>query len=168
MNISQKGNNVKNIKLNIVDYIIIFALIVVVCGIGYKLFAPKVQESIAPTMHMTSTMRIRGAMPVLLDELAKRPEILTGQKLVAGNGYVDATVTGFETTTYDIQLETVYGEIYEATDPVRKDIIITVEADVRDTPVIKVANQEIRVGRTFILKTQRFEGTPTIETVVLE
>ncbi len=159
----------KKFKFNMADVIIIIAVIVIVAGVGYKLFAPKAQEFVAPTKQVEVTFRIRGAMTYMIDELNARPEILQNQPLVAGAGYVsDAKVTSFEMVPYQVQLSTDDGHIVSAIDPDRVDILVKVEATVKDSPIIKIANQEVRVGRTFILKTQRFETTPTIDTIVFK
>lgn len=155
-------------KFNIVDAIIILAVVAVLAGIGYKLFAPTIQNQTAPLKEVEVVMRIRGAMPYMISELESDPDRLANQPLVAGVSYQNAQVTKFEIVDYIVQLPTDAGTIEVANDPQKKDILVYVSAQVQDAAVIKIANQEVRAGRTFILKTQRFESEPTVESVTFK
>ena len=163
--IDEKGRLLKIV--NVVDLLVVLAVIVVVGGIVWKLFSPAVSDAVAPQVKMTAVMRIRGATPYLVNEVKANP--LEGKKLVAGNSYTSAVIVKVEIIPYVQQVTTADGRIVEATDPSKKDILITVEATVpKDTPTPTVANQEVRAGRSFILKTQDFESAPTIESVRFE
>ncbi len=163
--IDEKGRLFK--VINIVDLIVLAAALLVVGGIVWKLFSPAVQNVVAPQVKMITVMRVRGATPFLVSEVNANPQ--TGKKLVAGNSYTDAVVTNVEIVPYIQQVTTADGRIVDALDPSKKDIMVTVEAYVpKDTPVPTMANQEVRAGRTFTLKTQDFESTPIIESVRFE
>ncbi|MCX7615688.1 MAG: DUF4330 domain-containing protein [Clostridiales bacterium] len=150
--------------INVVDLLVLFAVIVIAGGIVWKLFSPVVQDAVAQQVKMTAVMRIRGATSFLVNEVNANP--LTGKKLVAGNNYTDAIITKVEIVPYIQQVTTADGRIIDALDRSKKDILVTVEANVpKDTPAPTVANQEVRAGRTFTLKTQDFESAPTIESV---
>ncbi|MDP4108407.1 MAG: DUF4330 domain-containing protein [Bacillota bacterium] len=160
--IDEKGRLFKTI--NIVDLLVVVALLLVVGGIVWKLFSPAVKNAVAPDVKMTSVMRVRGATPFLVNELKQNPQV--GKKLVAGNAYTEAVITKVEFVPYVQQVTTADGKIVDALDPSKKDIMVTVEATVpKDTPAPTVANQEVRAGRTFTLKTQDFEASPIIESV---
>ena len=150
--------------INVVDLLVLLAFVLIVAGIAWKLFAPAVKNAVAPQIKMTAVMRIRGAAPYLAGELTANPQI--GKRLVAGNSYTNAVITKVEIVPYVLQAITSDGRIVDATDPSKKDILITVEAYVpKDTPTPTVANQEVRAGRTFTLKTRDFESAPTIDSV---
>jgi len=150
--------------VNLVDLAVLLFLILCVAGVAWKLFSPAVSAAVAPQAEMTAVMRVRGVSPQLVEEAERNP--LEGKRLVAGNSYVDATVTKAEIVPYVVQIPTADGPIVDSTDPSKKDIVITVTAMVaRDAAILKVANQEVRAGRTFILKTQDFEVIANIESV---
>jgi hypothetical protein len=151
--------------INIVDLAVLIVLVLCAAGVAWKLFSPAVKTAVSPQSELTVVFRVRGAMPQLINEIQRNP--LTGKRLVAGSGYVDATITKFETVPYVTQVPTADGPIVDSTDPSKKDILITVSTKAsKDSAVIKIANQEVRAGRTFILKTQDFETIANIESVI--
>ncbi|MEG2857417.1 MAG: DUF4330 domain-containing protein, partial [Clostridia bacterium] len=73
--------------INPVDLLIVIALVLVVFAVGYKFLAKPVASVVAPKSGMEVTLRVRGAMPTLVEQMntAAKP----GTKLVAGNDYID-------------------------------------------------------------------------------
>ena len=134
-------------------------------AVAWKLFSPAVKTAVSPQSDLTVVFRVRGAMPQLLNEIKRNP--LEGKKLVAGSSYVDAAVEKCEIVPYIVQVPTADGPIVNSEDPSKRDILITVKTRAsKDAAVIKVANQEIRAGRTFTFKTQDFETIANIESVI--
>ncbi len=152
--------------INVVDLICLIIALLLALGVGWKILGPKVQESVAPTTTMTTTFRIRGTYDYMLRELERID--LVGQRLLMGTGYVDATVTSVNYEPYTVQLPTDDGRIVDAVDPIRKDVIITVESEVASgTPILKIGTQEVRAGRTFTFKTRTFETNAIIDSVAV-
>lgn len=150
--------------INVVDLLVLIAAIAIVGGIGWKLFAAPVAEAVSPQVEMTSVMRIRGATPFLVSELSRNDQ--TGKKLVSGNDFVDATIAHMEIQDYIQQVTTADGRIVNALDPSKKDVVVIVKSKVtKGTPTPKIGTQEVRAGRTFILKTDDFETTANIDSV---
>lgn len=163
--IDEKGRLFK--VINVVDLLVIIAVVFIVGGIAWKLFAPSVQDAIAPQVKMTVVMRVRGATPFLVSEVENNDQV--GKKLVAGNDYTDATIVDVGFEPYVTQVTCDDGTIVDSVDPSKQDIVFTIEAQVpKDSATPKVANQEVRAGRTFTLKTQDFESTPIIMSVRFE
>ena len=152
--------------INIVDFLVLLAVLAVVGGLGWKLLGPKVVETVSPTVTMTSQMRVRGVSPVVYNDLMENTQV--GKHLVSGNEYVDAVITDMWIDDYEIQIQCADGRIVSAVDPVKKDVVFMIEAPVRkDTPAPKIGTQEVRMGRTLILKTNDFETNANIELVVM-
>ncbi len=152
--------------INIVDLLALLAAVAVIGGIAWKLLAPQVVEAVSPTVTLTAQMRVRGASPFLVEEVLKSEQI--GKQLVSGNSYVDAKVTDMWVEDYVVQVQCADGRIVNSTDPVKKDIVFTVETRVnKNTPSPQIGTQEVRMGRTFILKTNDFENTCNIDSVVM-
>ena len=155
--------------INVVDLLVLLAVVAVIGGIAWKLFAPAVTDAIAPEVGMTTTFRVRGATPFLVSEIEKNHDTLIGAKLVNGNEYIDATIESIEITDYVQQVTTADGRIVDALDSTKKDILIVTKSKVaKDTATPKIGNQDVRVGRTFTLKTQTFETIGNIESVVFD
>ncbi len=150
--------------INIVDLLVLLAVIAVVVGVGWKIFAPKVEAAVNPEVTMTTTMRVRGATPFLVGEFESNDQ--TGKQLVNGNTYVAATIADVSVEDYVQQVTTADGRIVDALDPSKKDIMVVVESKVtKDTPTPKIGTQEVRAGRTFTLKTNDIETIAIIESV---
>ncbi|MDO4269871.1 MAG: DUF4330 domain-containing protein [Eubacteriales bacterium] len=150
--------------INIVDLLVLLAAIAVVAGVGYKLFAPKIAESISPQVEMTAIIRVRGATPFLQKEMARNSQI--GKKLVSGNSFTEAEITDMQVEDYVQQVTTADGRIVDALDGTKKDLVFTVKTKVaKGTATPSIGTQEVRAGRTFILKTDDFETTGNIDSV---
>ena len=67
---------------------------------------------------------------------------------------------------YNQQVTTADGRIVTATDPEKKDLVFTITTKVsKGTPAPAIGTQEVRAGRTFIVKTNDFETTGNIDSV---
>jgi len=153
--------------INVVDLMCLLIIVLLAAGIGWKVLGPQVQATVAPTATMTSTFRIRGTQAYTLEELERNN--LVGQQLVMGTGYVDAYITDVEYVPYRVQVTTDDGTIVDAEDPIKKDVIITVESKIASgAPVLKIGTQEVRAGRTFTLKTRTFEMNVLVDSVVVD
>ena len=150
--------------INIIDLIIVLCIALVAVAAAYKFAAPAATDVIAPKSDMVVTMRVRGSMGYLDREVKK---LTPGTRLVAGSGYVaDAEVVSVESVPYRITTPTDDGRLVGANDPEKTDLIITVKAKQSKTdPILKIGNQEVRIGRGFIFKTQTVEVNAIIETV---
>lgn len=150
--------------INLVDLLTILLILLVVVGVIWKLLGDKIQETASPTVTMTSVMRVRGAMPSLADALDA-----SDKRIVSGNSYTGAEIVDVNIEPYMVQVQKADGGIVTSQDPYKIDIVVTVESTVnKGTLSPKIGSQEVRAGRTFILKTQTFEVSANIESVVFE
>ena len=145
--------------INVVDLLVLVAAIAVVAGVGYKLFAKQIKEVASPQVSLTMTVRVRGATPFLVNEVQRNSQV--GKSLVNGNSYVNAQITDMKIDDYNQQVT-----IVTATDPEKKDLVFTITTKVsKGTPAPAIGTQEVRAGRTFIVKTNDFETTGNIDSV---
>lgn len=149
--------------INLVDFLILIVAIIAIGAVGYKMLAAPVSEAVVPQKEATVVMRIRGAMPYLANEVEK---IEKGEKLIAGNDFINGTVESVEVIPYSVTVTTDAGTLTEAVDPVKKDIFITVKSTGNpEAPIFKIGNQEVRAGRGFTFKTKRIEVEAIVESV---
>ncbi len=149
--------------INVVDLIILLAIVLVAVAAVYKFAAPAAGEVISPKSDMYVTMRVRGAMDYLEKEVMKLQE---GEKLITGSGYIDATVVSVESMPYLVAAPTAEGEYRTAEDAQKCDLLIKVKGKAsKNDPILKIGTQEVRIGRGFIFKTQTVEVNAIIETV---
>ena len=150
--------------INIVDLLVLLAVIAVAAGVGYKLFAPQIANATAKQVPMTVTVRVRGATPFLVEEVQRNSH--TGKKIVTASSYPDAVITDMQIEPYDQQVTTADGKIVTARDPDKRDLVFTIETTVAEgTAAPSIGTQEVRSGRTFIVKTNDFETTGNIDMV---
>ena len=150
--------------INIVDLLVLLAVIAVVIGVGYKLFAPQIADATATQVPMTVTVRVRGATPFLVEEVQRNSQV--GKQIVSGNSYTNAVITDMQIEDYVQQVTTADGRIVDALDGTKKDLVFTIETTVPEgTASPTIGTQEVRAGRTFIVKTNDFETTGNIDMV---
>ena len=149
--------------INVVDLLVLLAAIAVIAGVGYKLFAPQIASVAARPVPMTVTVRVRGARPVV-EEVQRNSQV--GKQIVSGSSFTDAVITDMQIEDYVQQVTTADGSIVNALDPSKKDLVFTIETTVPEgTAAPSIGTQEVRAGRTFIVKTNDFETTGNIDMV---
>ena len=150
--------------INVVDLLVLLAVIAVAAGVGYKLFAPQIAEAAAKQVDMTMIVRVRGATPFLVEEVERNSQV--GKQIVSGNSYTSAVITEMQIEPYDQQVTTADGRIVTTRDPDKRDLVFTIETTVPEgTASPSIGTQEVRAGRTFIVKTNDFETTGNIDSV---
>ncbi|NLV70201.1 MAG: DUF4330 domain-containing protein [Clostridiales bacterium] len=150
--------------INVVDLIVLVAVIAVIGVIAVQLLGTKVTDAVSEKTDCYAEVAIIGAAPRIFEEVMRQE--LAGERLVAGNEYLEATVEDVWLEDYWMQAITADGRIVDAKDPTKKTIIVLIRATVaKDTPSPKIGSQELRAGRTYIVKTQTFESTGTIRYV---
>ncbi len=162
--------------INIVDLLALLLIAFVVFAVAWKVFGDRIaadneakreqaelDAQIASRVHVTYTVRCSTLRSVYYDQLR---EFGFPQQLAVNNGPVDAAyiVDAYTEPTegiaYNDEGEYVQGEYGD-----RVDVVVTIEADVPPTPFIKVGTQELRVGKSHIVKTQFWEISGIIETI---
>lgn len=148
--------------VNIVDLTVIMIILLCAAGLGYKLFSAQVKEAIAPTENILITMRIRDALPHLYEELKA-----SDTRLVYGNIYIDnAKITKITNEPSIKSIPNLDGELIASQDPIRSNIAVEIEATVpKEIATFRLGNQDVKVGRTFFLKTRTFEVISLIESI---
>jgi hypothetical protein len=150
--------------INVVDLLILLAIVAIVGAIGMQLFGQKINDVVSPQVEITAEVVIIGTPPRLVNEIFRQD--LVGEKLVAGNEYMNATIVDVWEEDYVMQAIRSDGVIVDSTDPSKKDVVIKIKSTVaKGTPSPKIGSQELRAGRTYILKTQTFESSGTIRYV---
>lgn len=158
--IDEKGKLFR--KLNIIDLLVIILIIAVAAILGVKLLGGEDTVAAASTK-LTYTVRVTGQQENIAERLAQYVDPETGKKdqlMSEGqllNGYVVNYWT--EPTRYN---RSIYGEIdivnatYSA-DAGLVDICFEIEVSVASAVKNEVGTQEVRMGKTHIVKTTHFE-----------
>ena len=151
-------------KINIIDIVVIVVIVLAVAAIAVKVLGNKVTDAVSAKEDCYAEVAIVGAQPRIFNEVLRQD--LVGERMVSGNEYLSATVEDVWLEDYIIQCETSEGVTVNSLDPTCKTIIVLVKTQVApDTPSPKIGSQELRAGKTFIVKTQTFETSGTIRYV---
>ena len=143
-------------KLNVIDLIVILLIIVVLALVGYKLVFSNGAMS-GGGQKIVYTVKVEGVEPEVYEFIQ---ESLPSQ-LMSSNEMLDAYVTAVEGTLVDTyqmvwnsntgsqELQRVSSGTY--------DMVFTIEGTIQNTVSSELGSQEIRVGKSHIVKTDLFE-----------
>lgn len=138
--------------INIIDLAVLVLVVLIAAAAFIKLGG---EEAITSdnTKEITFVVKARQQ----LETVAK--SIKAGDTLVAGDKYVEgASIADVQYNPAEVTVTTADGKMVVAKDPVRMDIFITVKAKVNtDDAAMKVDTQEVRIGRSYTVKTQTVE-----------
>lgn len=141
--------------INVVDLVILLAVVVVVGAIIWQVFGNRVTDAVSKQEEVTIVVSIAGSHPDLVEEVL-RQDLVGEQSLVVMN--ILAYITNVWLEDYVMQIPTADGTIVDATDPTQKTIYIEIKSQVAaGTASPSIGSQELRAGRTYIVKTQTFE-----------
>lgn len=150
-------------KLNIIDLLVLIIVIAAVAVIGVKFLGGGSDEKSASGTQVTYTVRMTAQNANVVEYLAEYVDAASGKRdqLVAGSSLVDAYLVDYwtEPTAYN---RTVTGSVelldeVDAEEAGLVDICFVIEANVGSTTTNKVGSQEVRIGRSHIVKTTHFE-----------
>ena len=145
-------------KLNIIDLIAILLIVAVLALIGYKLLGS--DEDLAGSgQRVVYTVEVKGVEPEVYDFIQDN----LPSQLTASNEMLDAYVTAAEGTLIEEDIYSLEagsgtsGEKIIRAEAGTYDVVFTIEGTVKDNLSSKLGTQEIRVGKSHIVKTTLFE-----------
>lgn len=145
-------------KLNIIDLIAILLIVAVLALIGYKLLGS--DEDLAGSgQSVVYTVEVKGVEPEVYDFIQDN----LPSQLTASNELLDAYVTAAEGTLIEEDIYSLEagsgtsGEKIIRAEAGTYDVVFTIEGTVKDNLSSKLGTQEIRVGKSHIVKTTLFE-----------
>lgn len=144
-------------KVNIVDLIVILIIVAVVCAVGYRLTSSRVNAGGGnPVSTEEQYCYVTLYSSLVVPEISQSLNV--GDKLVANSKYTDAEIVSIDEKPAAYVATNSDGEAVLSEHPIWKDLTVVVREKVDPSSVIlKVGNQEARVGYSYILKTQTVE-----------
>lgn len=144
-------------KLNIIDLIAIILIVAVIALVGYKLVSAGGGSGTG--QKVVYTVKVRGVEGEVYTSIKEQ----LPSQLMAAEQMLDAYVTDVQATpvtegTYTIKENADVGlTTLTHAYPGTYDLIFTIEGTVKDDLTSELGTQEIRVGKTHIVKTTTFE-----------
>lgn len=147
-------------KLNIIDLLVILLLVAAVVLMAIKILA---KDGASNTQHtlLTYTVEVEGVDPEVYKGIQEYiPADGSGDKLMANGEMLDAWVVGVASAPHDDGLTMTDINGNKLTFPVNDeslDLTFTIKANVVNNVTNEVGTQEVRIGKTHIVKTIHFE-----------
>ena len=153
--------------INIVDLLVIVFLLAVIGGVAWKIFGNRISESVEAASaarngtDITYTVRVSGLRPNVAQEMLEMdyPQQLAINTGLVPNCYI-TQVTAEPTTILSVDKNEAWMVEYD-----RVDLIFTIEGRVEKGDFITVGSQEVRLGKSHIVKSQFLEASGVIESV---
>ena len=145
-------------KINIVDLIVILVIVIAAVGVGMKFLGGGIGNSaFNPTKTpVRDTVLVEGVEPEVYENIQK---YIPGQLMASGemlDGHVVA-VEAVEGRTHTATVDTADGTLEIPVNSGKLDLIFTIECNVVNSITTEIGTQEVRVGKTHTVKTDKFE-----------
>ncbi len=149
--------------LNIIDLLVILLLIVALALVGWKVLRKDGASNAGRTI-LTYTVLVENVEPEVYEGIQQYVpgESGIGDQLMADGAMVDAYVTDVTAAPHDDGLTMTDVNGNQLTFPVQDDALdltFTIQANVVNAVTNEVGTQEVRIGKTHIVKTVHFELT---------
>ena len=146
-------------KLNIIDLIAIVLILAVLALIAYKLLDGKSGGLSSGGQSIVYTVEVKGVEPEVYENIKQElpSQLMAADKLL--DAYVtDVQATPVENTTYTMAWDSnLSKETMTWVEAGTYNLVFTIEANITNTLTSELGTQEIRVGKTHIVKTTTFE-----------
>ncbi len=146
-------------KLNIIDLIAILLIVAVLALIGYKLLVRSPGGLAGEGQAVVYTVEVKGVEPEVYEFIQKQlPSQLMAANELLEASVTDVTATPVEHDTYAMMWNANLGvETLTQVDAGTYNLVFTIEGTVKDNLSSELGTQEIRVGKSHIVKTATFE-----------
>jgi len=141
-------------RLNIIDLVVIVLVIAIVAVLGMKLIN-RGSSGVTSTTKLTYTVKVTAVEPEVYKSVL---ENIPGQLMASGD-MLSGTVVAVESSPAinGASLNTSGGALDITLREDLLDLVFTIEANVTNTVLNEVGTQEVRIGKSHIVKTTKFE-----------
>ncbi len=151
-------------KINIIDFLVIVIAIVVVAAVGLKMTGRLGAAVPEVATDIVYTVRVQGVDREVYDAIAEFIDRATeqgnpGDQLMSNGALLDAYVTDVTAVPHEAKavINSTDGDIIIPVMEDTLDLTFTVQAHVVNDIKTELGSQEVRVGKTHIVKTTHFE-----------
>lgn len=146
-------------KINIVDLLVILVIVIAAVVLGMKFLKPGGSGAVGGSVtkhHVEYTVLVENVQPAVYESIKNN---YIPSTLMASGELLDGQVTGVEAKPHggDVSVSTSGDTVAFTTDKGLLDLTFTVECNVANPITTEIGTQEVRVGKSHILKTDKFE-----------
>ena len=147
-------------KLNLIDLIVVLVIVAVVAAVAWKLGGSTVTEAI--NSHGT-TIRYEVVCSHVDPDTSEFAASHIGGQLMSNGEMIDGTIVDCVVEPYTELLVDSEGNVHQVEDPTARNLRFTIETQVVEAGnAYSVGSQELRVGKSHIVKTTELEVNGTI------
>lgn len=146
--------------INIIDLGVILLVLLLVGAVGYKMAGRQIQGN--PVVKKEIWVTVRSAQKQ--EQVAKSfaDAVASGDqkntRMLSLSTYVDAYLVNVKVDPADYTVSTDDGRLLRTKHPFLKDVLITFKMDAdMNAPLWKLGSQEVAVGKSFFVKTQKLD-----------
>ena len=145
-------------KIIIVDLLVILVVLIGIVVVAVKFLAPGSTTAVNPTKtHVTYQVLVESVQPEVYENIQ---EHVPGTLMASGE-FLDGQVTAVTATPHASEASvSASGEmLLVPVDSDLVDLVFTIECNVVNPVTTEIGPQEVRIGKTHIVKTDKFELT---------
>jgi hypothetical protein len=151
----------KKPRFNVIDALVILIILAIVAGGVYRVTSKRINARQNTVVAESQDIYVTLFASLVVPEVAE--SLKPGDKLVANNRFTDAEVVSVESVAADYVGVNSDGLAVLSKHPIWKDVTVVIKDKADPNSVLlKAGNQEVRVGYSFILKTQTVETNARI------
>ncbi len=141
-------------RLNIIDLLVLLVILAAVAVLGGRLMS-RGGGDLTGAAKITYTVKVRNVDPAVYEAIQ---EHIPGQLMASGE-MLNAHVVGVTSTPASggVVISTAGATLSATPQEGLLDLIFTIEGTVSNTTLCEVGTQEVRIGKSHIVKTTRFE-----------
>lgn len=153
-------------KINIVDLLVILVIVIAAVVLGMKFLKPGSGGAIgggSTGTHVEYTVLVENVQPEVYESV--KAFVDGGDAtLMASGELLDGQVTAVTAVPHEdtVSVDTTDGTVELPADKDLLDLTFTVECNVSNAITTEIGTQEVRVGKSHIVKTDRFELTGVV------
>ena len=153
-------------KINLIDLLVLIVAMATIVMVALKMTGHLGSVVTEKGTHITYTARVENVDPEVYENIKSfiedaQAQGKQGDRLMANGALLNGYVTAVEATERDNQVEVFSSGttplIINVGRPGRVDLLFTIEADVDNNVKTELGTQEVRVGKSHIVKTTHFE-----------
>lgn len=152
-------------KINIIDLLVLILAVVIVVAVALKMTGRLGAAVVETPSDITYTVRVKGVEKEVFDEVlvfidrAKNEKGKPGDQLMSNGALLDAFITEATAVPHEAKavISSMDGDVIIPVMEDTLDVTFTVKGTVANNIKTELGSQEVRVGKTHIVKTTHFE-----------
>ena len=146
-------------KINIVDLLVILVIVIAAVVLGMKFLKPGSTGTVGgggTTTHVEYTVLVESVQPAVYESIVNN---YIPSTLMASGELLDGYVTGVTAEPHEetATVNTTDGTLEIPVSPGTLDLTFTIECNVVNAITTEIGTQEVRVGKSHIVKTDKIE-----------